>query len=185
MGLIILAAFIAVPLIEIGLFVQVGGAIGLWPTLAVVVLTAVAGTALLRHQGLGTLGRLQASMDRGEMPLEPVFDGFCLLAAGALLLTPGFFTDAVGFALFVPAVRRLLRGFFASRVQVHTQHAHMHGDFPGTRSGENPFRSGPDGDVIDGDFEDVTDHPGSGDPRGRIAPKSPPPKSPPHDRSDV
>ena len=168
MGLIILAAFIAVPLIEIGLFVQVGGAIGLWPTLAVVVLTAVAGTALLRHQGLGTLGRLQASMDRGEMPLEPVFDGFCLLAAGALLLTPGFFTDAVGFALFVPAVRGLLRQFFASRVKVHTAQAHMHGSYGahpyGPQSGNGPFQSGPGGDVIDGDFEDVTDRP-NGKPR--------------------
>ena len=159
MGLIILAAFIAVPLIEIGLFVQVGGAIGLWPTLAVVVLTAVAGTALLRHQGLGTLGRLQASMDRGEMPLEPVFDGFCLLAAGALLLTPGFFTDAVGFALFIPAVRTVLRHFLASRVQVH---AHMHGH-PGSHPGGDPFAGpsnrNPGGDVIDGEFEDVTDRP--------------------------
>lgn len=171
MGLIVLAAFIAVPLIEIGLFIQVGDAIGLWPTLAVVVLTAVAGTALLRHQGLGTLGRLQASMERGEMPLEPVFDGFCLLAAGALLLTPGFFTDAVGFALFVPAFRNILRRFLATRVQAHHVHMHVH---PG--AGAHP--QNPRDDVIDGDFEDVSDRydppkptarlnePGSSDPNG-------------------
>lgn len=172
MGLIILAAFIAVPLIEIGLFIQVGGAIGLWWTLTVVVLTAVAGTALLRHQGLGTLGRLQASVDRGEMPLEPVFDGFCLLAAGALLLTPGFFTDAVGFALFVPAVRTALRGFLARRVEVHAHHAHMHhqGDIRGGPPGHDPFRTKPGGTVIDGDFEDVTDRPRSDDPHDRTPP---------------
>ena len=93
MGFVLLAAFIGVPLIEIALFIQVGGIIGLWPTIAVVIFTAVAGAALLRHQGLGALSRLQESLERGEAPLDPVFDGFCLLAAGMLLLTPGFFTD--------------------------------------------------------------------------------------------
>lgn len=151
MGLLILAAFIAVPLIEIGLFIQVGGAIGLWPTLIVVVATAMAGTALLRHQGLGALARLQDAMNRGETPLEPVFDGFCLLAAGALLLTPGFFTDGVGFLLFVPAFRRALRNFFAQRIQVRGQmHAHMH------MYGQPP-KSEPSGDVIDGEWQDITD----------------------------
>lgn len=145
MGLLVLAAFIAVPLIEIGLFIQVGGAIGLWATLFVVVATAVAGTSLLRHQGLGALARVQQSLDRGEAPLEPVFDGFCLLAAGALLLTPGFFTDAVGFALFVPALRHALRGLIAARIQAGHVHMHSHTQ---TRAG---------GDIIDGEWRDVTD----------------------------
>ncbi len=148
MGLIVLAAFIAVPLIEIGLFIQVGGAIGLWPTLFVVVATAVAGTALLRHQGLDALARLQSSMEKGEAPLEPVFDGFCLLAAGALLLTPGFFTDAVGFALFVPALRRALRSLLAQRVQMH---AHTHYEAHHSTHGEMH------GDIIDGEWHDVSD----------------------------
>ena len=151
MGFLVLAAFIAVPLIEIGLFIQVGGAIGLWPTLVVVVATAMAGTALLRHQGLGALARLQQSLDRGEVPLEPVFDGFCLLAAGALLLTPGFFTDAVGFALFVPQVRHALRRFIARRVRVH---GHMHAQKP---------TEGPGGNIIDGEWQDVTDRPDHSD----------------------
>lgn len=149
MGLLILAAFIAVPMIEIGLFIKVGGAIGLWPTLFIVVATAVAGTALLRQQGLGTLARLQQSLDRGEVPLEPIFDGFCLLAAGLLLLTPGFFTDALGFALFVPPVRHALRTLIARRVQVH---GHMHRTPPGP--GRTPRQGG---DIIDGEWLDVTD----------------------------
>lgn len=153
MGLLILAAFIAVPLIEIGLFVQVGGAIGLWPTLAVVLATAMAGTALLRHQGLDALARVQQSMEKGEAPLEPVFDGFCLLAAGALLLTPGFFTDAVGFALFMPPLRRALLGLIASRVQVH---GHGHNQGSAHHSGRNSTHVG---DIIDGDWQDVTDNP--------------------------
>lgn len=151
MGLIILAAFIAVPLIEIGLFVQVGGAIGLWPTLAVVLATAMAGAALLRRQGLDALARVQKSMEKGEAPLEPVFDGFCLLAAGALLLTPGFFTDAIGFALFIPFLRHALLGLIASRVQVHG-----HGHASAHHSGRNSAHVG---DIIDGDWQDITDKP--------------------------
>lgn len=174
MPFLILIAFIAVPLIEIGLFIEVGGAIGLWPTIAVVILTAAAGTALLRHQGLSALARLQDSMEHGEVPLEPVFDGFCLLAAGALLLTPGFFTDAVGFALFVPPVRHGLRGFFAKRVamqaHVHT-HTHGHGQtyhhgpghpgpgYPGSGQAGGARPPGGPGDVIDGEWQDVTDRP--------------------------
>ena len=109
MALVLLAALIVVPMAEIALFVQVGGAIGLWPTLAIVVATAVAGTALLRAQGVSTLRRAQASLDKGVFPVAEVFDGLCLLVAGALLLTPGFFTDTVGLLLFVPAARALLR----------------------------------------------------------------------------
>lgn len=165
MGLLILVALIAVPMIEIGLFIQVGGAIGLWPTLFIVVATAMAGTVLLRHQGLGALARLQQSLEQGMAPLEPVFDGFCLLAAGLLLLTPGFFTDGVGFLLFVPAVRRLLRQYIARRVEIH-----------GAAASSEPFggahRPPPaGGPVIDGEWQDVTDQPDD-DPRkpGSVAP---------------
>lgn len=160
MGLVLLAAFIGVPLVEIALFIQVGGFIGLWPTIAVVILTAVVGTALLRHQGLSALTRLQASLDRGEPPLDPVFDGFCLLAAGMLLLTPGFFTDAIGFLLFTPPFRAVLKRFITSRIQVMKQ-----GGPEGTfKQGSAQFHwqsgtSQPNasGDIIDGDYQDVTD----------------------------
>lgn len=154
MGLIILAAFIAVPLVEIGLFIQVGGLIGLWPTIFVVVITAVIGTALLRHQGLSALHRLQTAMDAGEPPLGPVFDGFCLLAAGALLLTPGFFTDAIGFLLFTPPLRAALRTFLGRRIQVQGGSAGAHFHHTGTAQG--PTRTDGSGDVIDGDWQDVT-----------------------------
>ena len=98
-------AFVLTPIIEIGLFIEVGGLIGLWPTLAIVLLTAFAGTFLLRMQGLQVLRKAQSAMAAGEMPLDPVIHGLFLLVAGALLLTPGFATDAFGFLLFVPAVR--------------------------------------------------------------------------------
>ena len=101
----LLLAFIAVPLIEIGLFIQVGGVIGLWPTLLVVLLTAVAGTWLVRSQGLQTIQNLQGSFQNMRNPTEPLVHGAMILLAGALLLTPGFFTDAIGFILLFPPFR--------------------------------------------------------------------------------
>jgi UPF0716 protein FxsA len=121
MGLILLAAFIAVPLIEIAVFIQVGGLIGLWPTLAIVILTAIAGSAMLRSQGLATAQRARQQMDRGVMPTRELFDGICLVFAGALLLTPGFVTDIVGLLLFVPPFRDLLRTTAGRYVQRHAQ----------------------------------------------------------------
>jgi UPF0716 protein FxsA len=108
--------FVAVPIIEIALFIQVGDAIGLWPTLAIVVLTAIAGTALMRAQGIMTLKRLQSSMAEGRNPTDPIAQGAMILVAGVLLLTPGFFTDAVGFALLLPPVRILLIRWIAAKI---------------------------------------------------------------------
>ncbi|MFQ5955043.1 MAG: FxsA family protein [Kiloniellales bacterium] len=106
--MILLFVFIVVPLAEIGTFIVIGERIGLWPTLAGVVLTAAAGAALLRAQGFAILRRAGQSLQRNELPVSEVFHGACLLCAGALLLTPGFLTDAVGLALFVPIVRDYL-----------------------------------------------------------------------------
>ena len=109
MAFLILLALILVPLIEIGVFIEVGGAIGLWPTLALIVVTALLGTWQLQAQGLTTLNRAREQMDRGAMPARELFDGACLLIAGALLLVPGFVTDVLGALLFVPPVRDALR----------------------------------------------------------------------------
>jgi UPF0716 protein FxsA len=161
MGFVLLAMFVGVPLIEIALFIQVGGFIGLWPTIAVVILTAMAGAALLRHQGLGALNRLQQSLNQGEPPIDPVFDGFCLLAAGMLLLTPGFFTDAIGFLLFVPPFRAVLKGVVAQRIHTHTQGrtTGTHFEWRTGSDGPAPGHGRPNGQngVIDGEFEDITD----------------------------
>ncbi len=119
MAALIFLAFIIVPIAEIAIFIGVGGAIGLWNTLALIVLTAIAGTALLRAQGLSTLRRAQESFARHIFPMAELFDGLCLLIAGAMLLTPGFATDTAGLALFVPwiraALRRALLGYLGPR----------------------------------------------------------------------
>lgn len=112
----IFLAFVAVPLIEIALFIQVGGAIGLFPTLAIVVLTAFAGTLMVRSQGGGVLRRLNGSMQGQGDPTTALADGAMILFAGALLLTPGFFTDALGFALLIPQSRAVIRGYLARRL---------------------------------------------------------------------
>jgi UPF0716 protein FxsA len=114
----IFLAFAAVPLIEIGLFIQVGGVIGLWPTLGLVLLTALVGTALVHSQGARALDDLRRSLSELRDPTGPLAHGALILFAGALLLTPGFFTDSVGIALLIPAVRRALMRYLARRVNV-------------------------------------------------------------------
>lgn len=114
----IFLAFALVPLIEIGLFIQVGGAIGLWPTLALVLATAVLGTALVRSQGARALADLRLALNTLRDPTAPLAHGAMILFAGAMLLTPGFFTDSLGLALLVPAVRRALLRYLAKRVQL-------------------------------------------------------------------
>ena len=149
----ILAAFIAVPLIEIALFIQVGGLIGLWPTLLIVVLTAVLGTAMVRSRGAHALAELKRSFNDLRDPTEPLAQGAMVLFAGALLLTPGFFTDAVGFALLVPAVQKRLFRELRSRVRVETM---RYGD-PRQSPRPEPGRGrGARGDgVIDGEAREV------------------------------
>lgn len=112
--------FLTIPLIEIALFIQVGGAIGLGLTLAIVVLTAIIGTILVRSQGIAVLNQLRSSLDRLNDPTEPLVHGAMILFSGALLLTPGFFTDFVGFALLVPGIRSWLFGYIRRNVKIHT-----------------------------------------------------------------
>jgi UPF0716 protein FxsA len=158
MPFLLLFAFIGVPILEIAVFIQVGGFIGLGATLVLVVLTAIAGTLLLRAQGLSTLGRARASLDRGEVPVREVFDGACLLVGGALLLTPGFVTDTLGFLLLLPP----FRGVVLERLK---RSGHLHVYTGGTGAGPaGTGPAGPDparptgggaGPVIDGEFEEV------------------------------
>lgn len=172
--------FLAVPVAEIAVFIQVDSWIGLWPTLGGIVLTAVIGAALVRAQGLAALGRAQAQIERNAVPVNEVFTAACLLIAGALLLTPGFLTDTVGFLLLVPGLRRRMGqsfiGFFKrnGRFTMHTAGPGQPGE-PGRRPG---YGRG-DG-VIDGEYETID--PDSPQPAARPATDSkpdtaiPPPK---------
>jgi len=139
------ALFLAVPLIEIALFVEVGGAIGLWPTLLIVVLTAVLGTALMRNQGALAMAQIRDSFNTLRDPAEPLAHGAMILFAGALLLTPGFFTDSVGFALLIPPVRRAVYRWLGKRVKVQS-----------FSTGPQPRPTHRPDDVIDGEFTEVS-----------------------------
>jgi len=141
----LLIAFIAVPLIEIALFIQVGGFIGLFPTLGIVLVTAVLGTWLVRTQGAMALGQLRTSFSELDDPTEPLVHGAMILFAGALLLTPGFFTDAVGFSLLVPGVRKAAFKYLRARVNIQS--------FGTPGPGQRPVD--PRGDVIDADYHEI------------------------------
>ena len=138
-------AFLAVPLIEIALFIQVGGVLGLWATLLVVILTAILGTVLVRSQGMQTFANLRRSMETGADPSRDLAHGVMILFSGFLLLTPGFFTDAIGFALLIPSLRDMIFARLAERITAQSVHFQTTG---------GPQRHGPT-TVIDGEFEEV------------------------------
>jgi len=117
-GKILFLIFVVVPLIEIYVLIEVGGVIGVVPTIALVVLTAMIGSAMLRQQGFATLKKAQTSLDQGIAPAEALVDGVFLVIGGALLLTPGFFTDAVGFVCLLPAGRRWFVAQATKRINV-------------------------------------------------------------------
>ena len=109
--------FILIPLLEIWLFILLGGFIGIYPTLFIILLTAILGTFLVKTQGVNVLKEIQSKFNELENPTEPIVHGAMILFAGALLLTPGFFTDTVGFLLLLPKVRRA--AFFWLRNKVN------------------------------------------------------------------
>ena len=104
----LLAVFLLVPLAEIYVLLKVGGVLGALPTIALVVLTAVVGAALMRAQGFATVQKVQRQLSVGEIPAVAMIEGAFILVAGALLLTPGFITDCVGFACLLPPFRQAL-----------------------------------------------------------------------------
>lgn len=98
--------FLIIPIIEIYLLIKVGGVIGAAWTILLIIGTAVLGAYLLRMQGIATFNRVQSTLQRGEIPAIEMMEGLILLVSGALLLTPGFFTDTLGFLALVPQIRR-------------------------------------------------------------------------------
>ncbi|HKK13682.1 MAG TPA: FxsA family protein [Gammaproteobacteria bacterium] len=116
---LLLVGFFALPLLEIYLLIVVGGLIGALPTVFMVVFTAVLGALLLRHQGFTTLQRVRAMLERGELPAVEVIEGVLLVVGGALLLTPGFFTDFVGFLCLIPPLRRRAALWYLDRHVVY------------------------------------------------------------------
>ena len=136
------------------LLIEVAGYIDTLPTIGLVMLTAVIGVALLKRQGLATLTRGVGRLNQGQLPAQEMAEGLLLAIAGALLITPGFITDTVGFLLLFPPTRQLIAARLLKNVTVvgaeASFHAHARGPGP---DGARPT-PGQDGPVtIEGDFE--------------------------------
>lgn len=142
--------FLIMPMIEIAVFIAVGQHIGVMSTIGLAFLSAIMGGILIKHQGLTTLLAVHHATRSGKLPLTEIFDGICIVTAGALLITPGFVSDSVGFALLMPPVRALLRRFIR-------EHTNWGMDMSQSRF-EGPQRPGPTPPgVIEGEFERVED----------------------------
>jgi UPF0716 protein FxsA len=141
--------FIVVPLIELYLIIKVGSYIGALWTVIIVIMTAVIGVQLLRIQGFNTLRRAQQNMAQGSMPAMEMMEGIVLAVGGALLITPGFITDTLGFLCLVPVTRRAMIRHFMSVSSVQ-----MHGS-PGQNSADqppHPHDSNRGGRTLDGEY---------------------------------
>jgi UPF0716 protein FxsA len=149
--------FIALPIVEIVVLIKVGAAIGALNTIGLLILSAMIGTALVRAQGLATLGKAQDSLARDIFPAKAMFDGICLLVAGFLFVLPGFVSDAIGLLLVLPPVRTLLRRLIWQHLEHGgTTRVWINGEevTPGPRGpqpGPNPAR----GPTIEGDWREV------------------------------
>lgn len=158
MPFLILALFIGLPIAEIAVLIKVADYIDLWPTILLIVLTAVIGVYLLRLQGLSSLARAQTSLNEGRLPVNSITDAVGLMLAGAFLLTPGLITDTLGFALLIPAVRHGIASYFFNKAKKSANiNVDMFGEAPSDPNHRNPFgadhhtrpRSG--GPVIEGE----------------------------------
>jgi UPF0716 protein FxsA len=148
-----LLIFIAMPIVEMWLLITVGREIGAWATIGLVLLTAAVGFSLLKQQGFATLFRARQKMDAGELPAMEMVETIILAVCGALLVTPGFVTDVVGFAGLVPGFRRLIVTGMASKVDV-ASYSEQNTRYQNVPPGNNHSGSAPSGSqtTLEGEF---------------------------------
>ncbi|MGB5447091.1 MAG: FxsA family protein [Psychromonas sp.] len=145
---------VSVSLLEIYVLIKVGGFLGAWPTVGLVILTALVGSALVRSQGLQLFQQLQQRLARGESPGQELVEGFMLLVTGVLLVTPGFVTDFLGLLILQPGIRSVVAKFILANVKLNSA---IPGGFYQS-SADSPFgddlkRRKDDGNIIEGEFE--------------------------------
>jgi len=162
--LLFFAILIGIPIAEIYAFIEVGGEIGALNTIALTILTAVLGMALLRYQGLSVLTQAQARLDAGQSPVREILNGVLLAVAGLFLLIPGFITDTAGFLLFLPPLRNLI----ATKLSGTSRFVRSETVF--SEQNEGPYRSAP---IIEGEYSVVEDTEDNSDkPRNEDSPWS-------------
>lgn len=118
--------FTIIPVVELALLIKVGSYIGVMNTIAIVILTAVVGAYMVRLEGIGVMYRIQQNMQDGVFPAEEMINGVMILVAGALLLTPGFFTDAIGFLMVFPASRHVIKKFIRRSIDRRMSEGDIH-----------------------------------------------------------
>lgn len=150
--------FMLIPFIEIAVFIAVGDVIGIGTTLLLAFFTAILGGAIIRHQGLQVLAEGRGAMRGGALPAKEIFDGFCLVAAGATLITPGFVTDTIGFLLLIPALRDKLREALSAHFTVTGAESHFYSG-TSTRSARSV-----DPNVIEAEYVEVDEDDGGAKP---------------------
>lgn len=152
----LLLLFIVIPVIEITVLINVGQAIGTWYTVGLVLLSAFIGVNMLRYQGLSTLARAQQRMNEGQIPGNEMVEGVVLAVGGALLLTPGFVTDVIGFLCLIPFTRQRLARLLMSRFTLVAMSQHQSGtesdDTRNHQQSPGHHDTKHRGDIIDGDF---------------------------------
>ena len=159
--------FLVIPIIEIYFLIKVGEMIGAFPTIILVVLTAVIGAGLLRQQGLSTLARFQQNLSTGKIPAQEMVEGIMLAVGGALLMTPGFVTDTMGFLCLLPFSRKFIAKKIIKRSSAKFTAgmsggfgAGMGGGVGGGFGGFNPdSHHNQDSDVVEGEFTEVEEDP--------------------------
>ena len=158
-----LLAFVAFPILEIGLLIRFGQAFGFWRLALIVIVTAMLGTAVIRRTGLSVLTRARAHIERGRSGFAPLFDGLVQIMAGMLLIFPGLISDVIGLTLLVPAVRHtlvttILPKLFAvstfSTAESRRPYQRQDGE---ARSDAAPDASSGDGVTIEGEYERVSE----------------------------
>ena len=140
---LLLILFIAIPIAELWLIIQIGGAIGILPTLALLIVDSLVGAVLARSQSRAAWERFNLALAEGRVPGKEAFDGAMIILGGALLLTPGFITDAFGLILLIPPTRALIRGFLSRTMAKRGAVAFRVASFGGARrpgSGSPPPR---------------------------------------------
>lgn len=176
-------AFLAFPILEIGILIRVGQAVGFWRLALIVVATAVLGSAVIRRTGLAVLTRARAQVEAGRPGFEPLFDGLLLLTAGMLLIFPGVISDALGLCLLIPQVRRFvitavlpkLVSFTTFEVRTARKSTDRHRQPGGDQNSQSFDPGSSDGVTIEGEYERIKDEPvdGARD-RGRSLDSRPP-----------
>ena len=142
--------FIAIPLIEVILFITIGKYIGLWNTIFIIIMTGIVGAILVKSQGISILNKALGEIKSNKVPIFSIFEGIAILIAGAFLLTPGFLTDTLGCVLLVPKARNIIINYITSYLKKRT----IYKEKTMYNSNEEDKRN----KIFEGNFEEVDDN---------------------------